>query len=632
MRRQLVPFMIIAGLFAALVLPGTGVLADHTNPRNKLARTDPAMTATGAHVEGAGTWQHIKNFPPNPGTDLEFIYNRGRVYASTGTLGQANSEHVGQRLIQLLDQNGNLDVKWVADHGSSNCPTQNPQGTTGLQHDVQIAYVPGTKPRLMTDTTDATGRCHDPAGAGFEIVDVTGIQKDEFKPREIALLRFAGFSHTHTVDQLRPWIIYNSSSDFAGRPWIEVVNVKTCLRRRGLSLEEQRAKCRPKVYRIPFQPEWTRQRNSSNGQLHPGSEAACHDITSEGFRIYCAGLNASLIFDVENLVKGKVPKRYIKGKRGGGGKKALAKPGKKKRNRGKGKVRGQAIDCKIVAGTRTAAPVYDCASAVPATGTDPQQGPLAEGWQFLGTFNHPGRDCQPGPGITTNCNFNSEVPSTEGVSVSHEVDPTWDGNYMAVTDERGGGIVPGGATCEPGLPNPYGNGGIHFFDIRDPSNIQYAQKDGGGKAVWIGEANVSAPTFCTVHVIEKIPDENRFVVAYYSQGTKIVDYSVDAEGEIHFRETASIVFPGAETWAAEDFKIVDNGDGTRTYYFISTDIGRGIDVFSWTGPTHPIGAPLPKEGGAVSTRAVNAGLVGVAILGIPLAARFGRRRRRRIDV
>ena len=604
------PVLLVAGLVIALLVPSGAALADHTNPRTRLASTEAAPSGNPL-VNGAGTWRHIRNFRANPGTDLEFWENRGVTYMSSGTLGQANNEHVGQRITQLINKNGEVDVQWVADHGSSNCPTANPGGTTGLQHDVQVLRVPARKPVYIVDSTDATGRCHDPGGGGLEIVDVTGLRKPEFQPREIHLIRFAGTSHNNTVDQLRPWIIYNSSSDFAGRPWIEVVNMRSCMERRRLTLEEQRERCRPEVYRIPFQPDWSRQRNSANGQLHPGSEAACHDITSEGNRLYCAGLNATIIFDVSDLLK------PLKGGR-------LVSPKKKKKLRLAG-VRGDRLDCKVIDGTRTGAKVTDCTAVNTLDPADP--GPIAQGWTFLGTFNHPGRDCQPGPGIATNCNFNSEVRSDDGVSVAHEVDPSWDGSYAFVTDERGGGVVPGGATCQPGVPNPYGNGGIHVLDIRDPANIQYAKKDGGGKAIWIGTPRVPATTFCTVHVIEKIPGEQRLVVAYYSQGTKIVDYWIDGQGEFHFRETASIILPGAETWATEDFKIVDNPDGTRTYYFAASDISRGIDVFSWTGPTNPIGSapPTPRTS---AERGLEASLIGVALLGLPVAARLRRRRRR----
>ncbi|MGH2685274.1 MAG: hypothetical protein ACRDJP_07405, partial [Actinomycetota bacterium] len=192
--RRLIPSLVSIGVFVALVLPGTGANADHTNPRNKLAATD-GLSSSGAHIEGEGTFTHIRNFRPNPGTDLEFVEIRGATYASTGTLGQAQSDHVGQRMIQLLDRNGNVDVKWVADHGSANCPPGS-TSVTGLQHDAQFAYIPKTRPRLLIDTTDAASRCHDPNGGGLEIVDVTGIHKDEYKPRELALVRFAGFSHT----------------------------------------------------------------------------------------------------------------------------------------------------------------------------------------------------------------------------------------------------------------------------------------------------------------------------------------------------------------------------------------------------------------------------------------------------
>ena len=606
------PLFTSLAVIVMLLLPSSGALADHTNPRSKLASTEPAPSGNPV-INGIGTWKHIKNFRANPGTDLEFFTNRGVTYMSSGTLGQANAEHVGQRITQLLNKNGEVDVQWVADHGSANCPTANPQGTTGLQHDVQVLRVPKRKPVYISDTTDATGRCHDPGGGGLEIVDVTGIRKPEFKPREIHLVRFFGTSHNNTVDQLRPWIIYNSASEGAGRPWIEVVNMRSCMERRRLTLEEQRERCRPEVYRIPFQPEWSQARNSTTGQLLPGTEATCHDITSEGSRLFCATRNATLIFDVSNLLKPIKGGGYVSSK-------------KKKKLRLAG-VRGEPLDCRVIDGTLTKAKVTDCTAVNTLNPASP--GPVAEGWTFLGAFNHPGTDCQPGPNSGTtpqNCNSNFDVRSDDGISIAHEADPTWDGNYLFVTDERGGGIIPGSAACEPGVDNPYGNGGIHVFDIRNPAGMQYAEKDGGGKAVWIGEPYVPAQTFCTVHVIEKIPDEQRLVVAYYSQGTKILDYWQDAEGEFHFRETASIIFPGAETWATEDFKIVDNPDGTRTYYFAASDIGRGIDVFSWTGPTNPIGSAPPTTRTA-APRALEASLLGLALFGLPVAARMRRRRR-----
>jgi hypothetical protein len=158
--------------------------------------------------------------------------------------------------------------------------------------------------------------------------------------------------------------------------------------------------------------------------------------------------------------------------------------------------------------------------------------------------------------------------------------------------------VPPGSSCSPGIDNPFGNGGAHAFDIGNPANIQYATTPAGRKAVYISDAVVPAETFCDIHVIEQVPGEQRLIVAYYSQGTKIVDYFVDAQGHVQFRETSSFTLPNANTWAAEDFKIVNNPDGTRTYFIAADDIHRGIDIMSWTGepnPAHrrPRGRPGP---------------------------------------
>src|SRR5687768_17339706 len=158
---------------------GPAAMADHTDPREPLASTDDPGT-TELLTFGEGTWEFIRNFPPNPGTDLKFFKKNKKLYAASGTLGQADEQHVGQRIIRLVNAKGKVAPKWVADHGSANCPTANPSGTTGLQHDEIL--VPKKNPRLMIDTTDATGRCHDPGGGGLEIVDVRKIQNKKFKP------------------------------------------------------------------------------------------------------------------------------------------------------------------------------------------------------------------------------------------------------------------------------------------------------------------------------------------------------------------------------------------------------------------------------------------------------------------
>jgi hypothetical protein len=590
--RRLVLWSIRGSLVGLLLALAPSAAADHTNPRTPLAPTN-GTTATGI-VRGEGTWGHIANFPglasnalTGGGTDLEFFSPAGTtdVYGAFGTLGQDDAGSIGQRILQLT-RGGKVTPRWVADHGSAHCTTSNPSGTLGLQHDSQVGTM--GKVRLLTDTTDATGRCHDPDGGGIEIVDVTGIANSNFAPREVHLVRLAGFSHTHTIDTQRPWIIYNSSSDFAGRNWIDVLDIRSCFGSHKWSLTKRRAACRPLVYRIAFQPEWTMQRDQNTGQLEPGS-AACHDITFAAGRLYCAGVNATLILDVSGLVA-------------------------------TGDIQGTPFPCPVINGTRTGAKVTDCG------GMEASRTERATGWTFLGTFNHPGRDCGPPGTDVRNCNSNNQVRSDDGVAISHEADPTADHRFMFVTDERGGGVVPPGSSCSPGIDNPYGNGGAHAFDISDPANIRYATGPDGRKAVYISDAVVPAETFCDIHVIEHVPGEQRFIAAYYTQGIKVVDYFIDAQGNVQYRETSSFTFPNANTWAAEDFKIVDNADGTRTYFLAADDIHRGIDIISWTGTPNPTGAAAPP--GSSGTMLMNVGLLGAASLLLPAAAAFGMRRRR----
>jgi len=574
--------LVLAGLMASVALPAA---ADHTDPRTPLAPTT-GSTSPGIS-RGEGTWQHIANFPglaspalTGGGTDLEFFTppDSTDVYGAFGTLGQDEAGSIGQRILRLTD-NGRVQPTWVADHGSAHCATNN-TSVTGLQHDTQIATL--NRVTLLTDTTDAAGRCHDTGGGGIEIVDVSGIATPTYKPREVHLVRFAGFSHTNTVDSRYPWIVYNSAADFVGRNWIDVMDMRSCFGKDKWTLAKRRDGCRPSVYRMQFEPDWTKQRDQNTGQLEPGS-ATCHDITFDKGRLYCAALNATLILDVSNLV-----------------------------NR-EGTVSGTPLPCTVTDGTRTRAKVTDCSQA------DADSAERATGWKLLGTYNHPGRDCGPPGTDVRTCNSNNQVRSDEGVAVSHEADPTADSRFMFVTDERGGGVVPPGSSCAPGIENPYGNGGAHAFDISDPANIDYATTPTGDKAVYISDAVVPAETFCDVHVIEQVPGEQRFIAAYYTQGIKVVDYFADAQGRLQFVERASFTLPNANTWAAEDFKTVDNADGTRTYYLAADDIHRGIDVVSWTGRPNPVGSSPPAE-----ATSANVGLSGASVVVLAGASLYRR--------
>lgn len=80
----------------------------------------------------------------------------------------------------------------------------------------------------------------------------------------------------------------------------------------------------------------------------------------------------------------------------------------------------------------------------------------------------------------------------------------------------------------------------------------------------------------------------------------------------------------ANTWVVEPFKTVRQRN-TVTYYFMASDIQRGIDVFSWTGP---VGPPIGSiESSRSGLSAGDLGLGGLGLVLLPAAALFGRRRK-----
>jgi hypothetical protein len=589
MRRSCSSLLVVAVAFSFLLALGGAARADHTNPTSPLA---PTAGTTTSPIASKGTWKHLHNFAANPGTDVKVFEKDGSVYTSSGTLGQGRAGHVGQRITRLVSADGKVNPTWVADHGSAACDTNN-TSVTGLQHDASVT--PHNDPEILIDTTDATGRCHDTAASvsgGLELVDISGLGTDGFQAREVHLTRHAGYTHTATVDDTRPWIVYNSTSDSTGRPWIDVLDIRSCLGNAGLDLAGKRAACRPLVYRIAFGENWSAQ------VLHTGelaNESACHDITSVGTKLYCAALNGTVILDTAGMV-----------------------------NPGTGAVRGTPLDCPVVDGTRTGAKITDCSKQGERVST-------AQGWRFVGNINHPGREDHTGPLGRTNTN--TYTPSREGVAVAHEADPSHDERLLFVTDERGGGVIPPGASCARGLDNVYDHGGIHVFDISDPSKPEYARFPDGRKAVFVSSEITASPTFCGVHVIEHIPGEQRIVAAYYSQGAKIIDYFVNDRGQVSFKEVANFNLPGADTWTVSTFKVVDNPDGTKTYFFAASDIARGIDVFTYTGAPNPVQKGAKGRAAAADAPAAprgpsgDAGLVLAGLVVLPTAALFGRRRR-----
>ena len=173
--------------------------------------------------------------------------------------------------------------------------------------------------------------------------------------------------------------------------------------------------------------------------------------------------------------------------------------------------------------------------------------PSLQGVQYLGSVHHMGGGPGSGPYV-----------STEDISFDHELERSGSGRLLLATDERGGGVLPPGASCSPVADIPEGNGGIHAYRIDrldtalppkpvladgttyDPNGEAYdpyARTPAGQKAVFRAPIRTQAHAVgCTSHVFHQIPGQNRIFMAWYSQGTRVVDFVENADGSVVFSE------------------------------------------------------------------------------------------------
>jgi hypothetical protein len=150
-------------------------------------------------------------------------------------------------------------------------------------------------------------------------------------------------------------------------------------------------------------------------------------------------------------------------------------------------------------------------------------------------------------------------------SYVHGADPTPDGKTLLVTDESlalggffaaktavcpGGGVTLFDATSEPLKPLGY-----IVADIQGPSPDHRA---------------------CTAHVGRFTPDSKHYVTGWYLGGVRLFDISNPSAP----KEIGHAMMPGSEVWSAK----VHKGQ-----YVFTGDLGRGFDVYRWTGD--PLGTP-----------------------------------------
>jgi hypothetical protein len=625
--------MLVAGAAVtatlALTTAATGHDFDHPAPPIN------APTLPGGTVLAGGpgaVWEHIATIATgNPHTDLDFFEKNGETYMAVGTL--AIGPNGGGQTIIRLTQDGEVvpppfagSPQVVANHPSASC-VSDPNAALGLQHDVEATpkgdvifnsfneAADTSDPQLLVDATDAGGRCHDqgtlglsgnPRG-GLEIVDIT----NPADPVEIGLISHIGQAHTVNVDPKRPHIAFDVTSDTGGTTGcnadgtscaqtqsgvnldgFEVVDLSSCMNFPPLtSLDVKRSLCRPEVYRYRYPSASIALGHSVNAL------AGCHELEIyPDDTLTCASINASIVFDLGGAFDDNgTPDDYTDDK-----------------------PRGTPLPCAVRASRTTgqfatAAPVTDCVDRNPAvTGNDLDIAgwnalgrPSLEGVVHVGTVFHQGRG---GPN-----------PATEDVDVSHEAELSGSGRLLLVTDERGGGVTPPGATCLTSpADNTQGNGGIHAYRMDSlltttppGSNAEaaaaawtsYAENPQGGKAIYRAPVNTEPQaTLCTSHVFHQIPGQNRIFMGWYTQGTQVVDFVEHEDGTVEFKQAGFFIPPEANTWTSAVFKMRKNGDGTFTYWgatgdFNLAETGRSaVDIWKVTlpPPPRPLGVDLPS--------------------------------------
>ena len=617
-RRLALALAVALGLAAPTAAnAGHALLLDHPAPGFTPQSPPPANVNSG----GTGAkWELVRSIVTgNPHTDLDFFTQGDSTFASVGTLGVG--PNAGGQTIVRLSQNGNLDPQFVASHPSASC-LSNPDAALGLQHDVEATpkgnallnadnpFAVRSDTQLLIDATDAPGRCHDqgvlglleaPQG-GLEIVDVT----DPANPVEIGFTSHTGEAHTVNIDPKRPHIAIVSSSDTVtvnpdgtranenpasaerfDLDGIEIVDLSSCMNfPAGTSVTEKRAACRPDVYRYRYPTT-----DMSVGHtLKSGGNASfgCHeteiypnDLLTCGSGNTLIELDLSQAFDSNGTPEDFSDDNPV----------------------------GTPLPCQVRPSSSlppfaSGAMITDCVDGLGAGDDDltvapwlAAGAPSLEGVRWNGSIYHQGR----GAGNAVDPAFDS----TQDIDFDHEAELSATGNTLIATDERGGGVAPPGASCAPGADNTAGNGGVHFYDADALSTTPaasaeeafnaYLETPEGGKAIFRTPIRTQPQaSLCTAHVFHQVPGQNRIFIAWYSQGTHVIDFVEEPGGRIRFEEAGFFIPEQANEWVSAVFSADENADGSYTYLGAAGDFSLGvagrnaIDVYKVTLPPPPL--------------------------------------------
>ncbi len=346
-------------------------------------------------------------------------------------------------------------------------------------------------------------------------------------------------------------------------------------------IEAKRDRCRPEVFRYRYPSADIALGHTKQDEIY-----ACHELEIyPDDRLTCASGGAMILFDMARAFR------------------KMGTP----RNFSDDKPRGQELPCRVRGSTSTGlfttgARITDCVVGRNATdlsvpGWIDIGSPSLRGVRHLGSAHHQGR----GAGGAATPAFDS----TEDIDFNHESEFTKSRDFILSTDERGGGVLPPGATCGTSPSDlRAGNGGIHAYRVNRltrqvPETAReafraYARTPSGGKAIYRAQIRTQPQAaFCTSHVFQQIPGQNRIFMGWYSQGTQVVDFVERRNGTFRFKEAGFFIPENANTWVSHVFKVDRNRNGSFTYWGATGDFqlagaGRNaIDVYKVTLPAPP---------------------------------------------
>ena len=333
--------------------------------------------------------------------------------------------------------------------------------------------------QLLVDATDGEGRCHDqgsfglnvagPVSApqgGLEIVDVT----DPATPKEIGLTSHIGEAHTVNIDPKRPHIAYAVTSDEVtvkadgtrenedpadtdrfDLDGFEVVDLRSCMNfPAGATEKFKRDTCRPQVYRYRYPST-----DIALGHTRKNAVFGCHELEIyPDDRLSCASGAATILFDMKDAFDDNgTPSDFTDDRPKGTPLPCAERP-----------------SSTVAPQLKTGATVMDCVTGVrngeavdlTVPGWIGIGSPSLEGVKHVGTAFHQGRFAGTGD---PQANARPAYDSTQDVDFSHEAELTESGRYLLASDERGGGILPPGASCDTADNVKIGNGGISFYPL-----------------------------------------------------------------------------------------------------------------------------------------------------------------------